>query len=99
MKRLFYHHSMHGTLLAVSKFLHGISSQLSVIMCVGGGVLQRSYLFWETPGVMDVLIEMDPQFWCCSYCLRLQCRCCNCLPYNRMFVERVSGGSVPSALT
>ena len=33
MKRLFYHHNMHGTLLAVPEFLHGIR-------CVGGGVLQ-----------------------------------------------------------
>ena len=40
MKRLFYHHNMHGTLLAVPEFLHGISGQLSVIRCVGGGVLQ-----------------------------------------------------------
>ena len=40
VKRLFYHHNMHGTLLAVPEFLHGISGQLSVIRCVGGGVLQ-----------------------------------------------------------
>ena len=42
MKRLFHHHNMHGTLLAVSEFLDGISSQLSVIRCAGGGVLQVS---------------------------------------------------------